>query len=428
MKHERPTDTPLRARAEALRITAIYLVLGTLWILFSDSLILNIASGPTAIARLQSIKGVVFVVLTAAVIYVLLHHSFRRLYDTNRALEDSTEQHRTSEDYLRALFQAAPLAFYDLDVHARVKHLWNPAAEALFGWTRDEVLGRPLPFIPGDRGEEFLGLFEEVLRGRSIVAKELPRVRRDGSEIYIELSAVPLYDKHGEVTGVLAIASDTTEKRRSALELKSALDEKDALLREVHHRVKNNLAVMTGLIRLQLHEASAEDRSASALSKTRDRMEVMSLIHNMLYHEQNLSRIEFGGILTRMVNQLFDRYAASRAVRLELDLEEVELEVGTALPLGLIANEAVTNALTHAFHAEGAHNRLVVRLRAPGSAHCMLCIEDNGSGIGADFDVDRQNSLGFRMMLVLAQQVQARLAVVPGADDHGARVEVWLPG
>jgi two-component system, sensor histidine kinase PdtaS len=291
---------------DALRITAVYLALGTLWILFSDSLVGSIASGPADVAQLQSIKGVVFVALTALVIYLLLHRSFHRLHET----------------------------------------------------------------------------------------------------------------------------------RRRAQDLKNALDEKNALLREVHHRVKNNLAVMTGLVRLQLHESSAGQGSASALSKTRDRMEVMSLIHHMLYQEQNLSRIEFGGVLTRVVNQLFDHYATRQSVHLDLDLQEAELEIGTALPLGLIANEAVTNALTHAFPAQEGEKRLLVRLRAhtrspgdgsPGDGGYVLTVEDNGVGLGEGFDAQQQDSLGFRMMLVLAQQIQARLTVTPG-DAGGTTVAVTLPG
>jgi two-component sensor histidine kinase len=237
----------------------------------------------------------------------------------------------------------------------------------------------------------------------------------------------------------MAIAGNITETRRRAQELRSALAEKDALLREVHHRVKNNLAVMTGLVRLQLHESSAEDGTAGALSKTRDRMEVMSLIHNMLYHEQNLSQIEFSGVLKRVVSQLLEQYSAIRSVRLDLDLQVTPLEIGTALPLGLIANEAVTNALTHAFVGKEGENRLLVRLSAAGGGAgstsaeadaegCVLTVEDDGIGLGDGFDVRQQDSLGFRMMFVLAQQVQAELTVTAGADGAGTRVEVTLPG
>src|SRR6056297_1746567 len=136
MKHDHPQPAfrHLPPVTHALSITGVYLALGTLWILFSDSLVNSIAADPEHVARLQSVKGVVFVALTALVIYLLLHRSFHRLRETNRKLEESREEHRTSADYLRALFEAAPLALYDVDTQGRVKRLWNPAAEALFGW------------------------------------------------------------------------------------------------------------------------------------------------------------------------------------------------------------------------------------------------------------------------------------------------------
>jgi PAS domain S-box-containing protein len=411
--------------AHALRITGIYLVVGTLWIVFSDLIVNTMIADSQQIARLQSVKGVVYVAVTALVVYLLLHRAFRRLHDTNRELEQSRELHRESADYLRAVFEAAPLAILDLDTEGRVRHLWNPAAAELFGWDRHEIIGQKAPFVPEGRMEEFEELLSEVIAGRPLRGTQVPRARRDGSIVYVEISAVPLYHRDGEVSGAMSIVSDVTDKRRRARELKDALEEKEVLLSEVHHRVKNNLAVITGLIRLQLHELKEDDASLLALSKTRDRMEVMGLIHNMLYHEQNLSRVDVATVLRSVVSQLQDQYDAFRSVDVRLDLEQVPVEIGTALPLGLIANEAVTNALAHAFPERGA-SKLSVRLkpRAGAEPGYSLTIEDNGIGLPTGFDVNRQNSLGFRMMAALSQQLNAELSV---DGERGTRVEVRFP-
>jgi two-component sensor histidine kinase len=169
----------------------------------------------------------------------------------------------------------------------------------------------------------------------------------------------------------------------------------------------------------------------------------MGLIHNMLYHEQNLSRVDFGAVLGRIVPQLQDRYDAFQTVRVTLDLDELPIEVGSALPLGLIANEAITNALTHAFPdavGAGSENELSITLTEViplGSAPphtAILRIKDNGGGLPASFDVASQESLGFRMMLLLSQQMHADLRVdvaepakrdEPGGDSNrGTVVEV----
>lgn len=205
-------------------------------------------------------------------------------------------------------------------------------------------------------------------------------------------------------------------------ELERTVLEKEVLLREVHHRVKNNLAVVTGLVRLQLNELEAADAATAPLAKTRDRMEVMGLIHNMLYQEQNLARIEFNGVLARLVSQLHSRYGDDRAIHVTKDLDEVYLDVGQALPLGLIANEAITNAFTHAFGGAGC-GTVGIHLEAdvPQPGRCRLVIADDGEGLPAEFVLEKQESLGFRMMAALAGQLSAELSITGGS---GTRVSV----
>jgi len=205
-------------------------------------------------------------------------------------------------------------------------------------------------------------------------------------------------------------------------ELERTVLEKEVLLREVHHRVKNNLAVVTGLVRLQLNELEEADAATAPLAKTRDRMEVMGLIHNMLYQEQNLARIEFNGVLSRLVSQLRSRYGEERGIHVTKDLDEVYLDVGQALPLGLIANEAITNAFTHAFsQACPGTVRIYLEADVPHPGTCRLLIADDGEGLPAGFVLEKQESLGLRMMTALAGQLSAELSVTGG---DGTRVSV----
>lgn len=242
--------------------------------------------------------------------------------------------------------------------------------------------------------------------------------RKDGSRFPVEVT-VTMLDYNGEAYS-FSFAKDISERKQMENELRRSLQQKELLLQEVHHRVRNNLAVMSGLVQLQLHALPPDDTSHPALSRTRDRIAVMGSIHNMLYHERNLSTVDFADVLERVVRELQERYAPDSGIRVEFDLEHVSLEITTALPLGLIVNEAVTNAFLHAFPGPG-ESRLTVSLRRSTPDACSLCVHDDGQGLGPAFRLERQESLGFRLMRLLADQIDASLDV---RSDDGTVVEV----
>ncbi|MFP4375050.1 MAG: sensor histidine kinase [Spirochaetaceae bacterium] len=376
----------------------------------------------------------VFPVVFSLIVTVLLTWENQR--NDRARLEESERRYRS-------LFENSYVPMLIIDPQtARILDA-NRVASRFYGWSRGELCSM--------RVSDINTLSDSEVRA------EMERARQ-AERTYFEF---PHRTKHGEVRTVavhsgkviidgserlFSIVQDITPRKRAEARLRESLEEQDVLLREIHHRVKNNLAVITGLIRLQLHETPEEIGSLHALSKTRDRIEVMGLIHNMLYQEHDLSRVDIGSVLGRLATQLQDRYDASRSVRVSLDLGEVPLEIGSALPLGLIANEAITNALTHAFpdaEGDGMEHELSITLTAdntPGSApphKGALRIEDNGRGLPAGFDVATQESLGFRMMLLLSQQMQADLRVGAGeapetadgggAVNRGTVVEVTFP-
>jgi two-component sensor histidine kinase len=221
----------------------------------------------------------------------------------------------------------------------------------------------------------------------------------------------------------IAFARDISERRRAEADLLSSLQEKEVLLREIHHRVKNNLAVIGGLIRLQLNDSdespgAPDHPSLRALAKTRDRILVMGMVHSMLYHDGNLSRINLDESVEQLVGILIDEYEVAGSVTTHLATTDVTLNVDSALPIMLIANEAITNALTHAVES-GQNLALTVTLELIDGDTCRLAVRDNGPGLGPDFRLEHQSTLGFSMMSLLAQQVDATLHV---ENDAGTAV------
>jgi PAS domain S-box-containing protein len=371
---------------------------------------------------------VVYPVVFLLIVTVFLTWERRR---TDRA------QIEESERKYRSLFENSYAPMFVIDPQtARILDA-NQVASTFYGWSREELRSMRITDINALSDAEVRAEMERARQTERNYFEFRHRTRHgEARDVAVHSGTVII----GGAERLLSIVQDVTVRKQAEARLRESLDEKEVLLREVHHRVKNNLAVITGLIRLQLHETAEEGNSLHALSKTRDRIEVMGLIHNMLYHEQNLSRVDFGAVLGRVVSQLQDRYDAFEAVRVSLDLDEMPIEVGNALPLGLIANEAITNALTHAFsdtgggtatgaisRADGRENQLSITLTeyaAQGSAPphaAALRIADNGRGLPGSFAVESQESLGFRMMLLLSQQMQADLRVGPAQGTDGER-------
>ena len=312
----------------------------------------------------------------------------------------------------------------------------NRSARETLGYSAEELSSMTILDIDSTFTEETWREHREETRRLSGKTFETMHRTKNGKEFPVEVTVTYLSYEGEEFT--FSFARDITRRKEAETRLHESLGHKETLLREVHHRVRNNLAVITGLIRLQLHEVGAEE--GASLSKTRDRIEVMALIHNMLYTEQALARVNFAEVVRHLVYQLQERYDAEHHVHVTPALEDVWLGVDTALPLGLITNEAVTNGFAHAF-GDGGGGELRVSLAreatetdaaAPAhggtlhrsAASCTLVVEDDGGGLPADCHPEEPETLGFRIMQVLSQQIHARLEV---RNATGTRVSVDLP-
>jgi two-component sensor histidine kinase len=257
------------------------------------------------------------------------------------------------------------------------------------------------------------------LRETGESAAEVPFRRKDGTAGYWLVDAVAL-----SPTRFLAFTVETTDRKTAELALQSTLHEKEALLKEVHHRVKNNLQVITSLLRME-GRRSAHPETKSVLGYMQGRIRSMALLHETLYRSGTFAGVDLAGYLKQLVTQAFRTHTtAPGTIQLELDLASVHVEMDQALPCGLLVNELVSNALKHAFPL-GRTGILRLELQpVAGGPPWRLSVSDTGVGLPADFAARRGQSLGLQLVADLAGQLRGALEIGPAPTGSGTRFAV----
>jgi PAS domain S-box-containing protein len=261
------------------------------------------------------------------------------------------------------------------------------------------------------------------------------RMRRH-DDVYRLLLArgVPIHNEQGDVVEWVGTCIDITERKEAEQALRKAHDEltklvdertrelreKELLLKEVHHRVKNNLQVISSLVGLQA-DGSRDETVRTGLRDVTDRVRSMALVHERLYQSADLARIDFAEYTRSLLNYLW-RAHGTAAVRLTLDLDPITLPVDTAVPCGLILNELAGNALKHAFKGR-SEGEVTVSLHADGDGRIRMCVRDNGVGLPAGIDWRQANSLGLRLVQMLGRQLDAAVEVRTG---EGTEFEIVI--
>ena len=439
---------------------------------------------------------------------------------------------RETGQILQELVVASPLAIIAFDTRWNVT-MWNPAAERLFGWTAEEVIGRAAPHMSQEMFPDVVELQRRVETGEMLDAVEVLRQKKDGTPIHIRLSTSALRDSEGRFKGVMGMASDITsakqaeeafrqleerfskafhanpipigiarlsdgrfidvneqllawtgysreeilghtgpelnlwpdpvqrdrlletlaerksvrgmeielrirsgevrdilayfeivelsnepcmlgmlyditERKRTEKEVLTSLTEKEMLLKEIHHRVKNNLQVISSLLNLQTDYVK-DEHDLALFRESQNRVKSMALIHEKLYHSATLSRIDFDMYMRDLTAQLFRTYNV-RDVNLEIEVEPSSFGVDTAIPCGLIINELVSNALKYAF-PKGRSGHVRVALHRKGEDQYVLSVSDDGVGFPPGLDFRNTKSLGLQLVMTLTTQLGAEIAL-----------------
>jgi len=285
----------------------------------------------------------------------------------------------------------------------------NPAGAELYGVDDPkQVVGKPFT--------DFI-IFDEksVLKdrmGRAFNGEILPpitykvRTVKSGEDRFIELQGVAV--SHHDEQVVMTVGKDVTEKYRYEQQMRQSLEEKNTLLQEIHHRVKNNLAVVSGMLQLQMFSSDNKELQKS-LGDSEKRIKTMALIHEQLYQSTSLSKIDFGAYIQELVQNIREVSHNKEKVQLDLACGNIELNVNQAVPCALILNEVISNAYEHAF-TEQDSGKIEIRLKEQDDA-VFVQVRDNGRGIDKGVLKHHENSMGFTIIDTLIKQLDADLDI-----------------
>ncbi|MEW6720088.1 MAG: MASE3 domain-containing protein [Thermodesulfobacteriota bacterium] len=298
----------------------------------------------------------------------------------------------------------------------------NPAAESLTGWTSGEAAGRAVPevfrIVDGRTGEPMEDPLTRVLRERRPVALSgrAALITREGRSVPIDKRAAPILDGEGNVAGAVLVFHDVTEKRRAEEALKVSLAEKEVLLKEIHHRVKNNLQMVSSLLNLQAQQAK-DPSVGDIFQEVIQRIQSMAMVHETLYQAPDLAHVEFAGYARTLLELLWRTQGPKGGgIRIDTDLKPVHLQVKEAVPCGLILNELFSNAMKHAFRGRSA-GAVSVSLREDADGTVSLCVRDDGAGLPPGTDWENSNSLGLRLVKLLTRQLRAEVEFRSGEGE-----------
>lgn len=307
---------------------------------------------------------------------------------------------------------------------------WNAGAEALYGYAAAEAIGRSVAMlVPPERQGELQAIIDTLRAGHKIPAYETVRLTGDGRRIDVSITASPIVDD-GRVIGASAIARSIAERKRDEARLRTTLAEKEALLqqkdlllKEVNHRVKNGLQMVAGLLSLQSRFA-ADPEVAAQLEGAQRRVMTVARVHQRLYQSDEIGIVELGQYLRGMCDDLVRSMAdAGGRFGVVVDVPAIGVAADKAVLLGLVVNELVTNALRHAY---GGGRGLVQVVVESADGSLALAVRDSGPGLPDGFDPARGRGFGMKLVRGLAQQLNAEVRFERRAPGTGIRLVMPL--
>jgi PAS domain S-box-containing protein len=322
----------------------------------------------------------------------------------------------------RALAENAADGIITTNVHDKILYFNNSLLE-MFGYSKDELRHFQFKMLMPRRYREnfmkgirkFRSTDEHKLTEKTI---ETVGLKKNGTEFPLEMSLTKWeIDRNIYFTSIIR---DITERKKHEKYLKESLAEKTVLLKEIHHRVKNNMQIISSLLSLQEQYVTDDEVAVDVLKESQNRVKSMAIVHEKLYQSKDLTHIKFYDYIQRLVLVLFSSYGITEdQIKPVINVEDLMLNIETAVPFGLIISELISNSLKYAF-PERKKGELKLSLKKPDDTY-ELIISDDGIGFPEDLDYKKTDSLGLRLVNILVGQIDGTISM---NTNHGTEFKI----
>lgn len=326
----------------------------------------------------------------------------------------------TLKDKYRDLYDFAPVGYITVGENGLILEANLTACRILDMERRSLIDQRFSRFVHRDDQDCWYLHLRSLLDEKAPRQDELRLVGTSGVPFHAQLDSTVTDCEAGRSICCRTIISDCTERKKSENLIRASLKEEEILLREIHHRVKNNLEVISSLLRLQASYAR-DGTTHGIFQDTEARIRSMALIQESLYRSPNLAAIPVGHYLNSLVDQLVASLEPSGRIQVRKEIAETTFEPDTLVPLGLLTTELVTNSLRHAFPATRDEGELSVSVKSIGDKEFELVVADNGIGLTPDIDLEHPRSIGFDLVGCFVDQLHGSMVV---GTDTGTEIRI----
>jgi PAS domain S-box-containing protein len=332
----------------------------------------------------------------------------------NRMAENLSKT-TVSRNFMDDIIESMTDSLVVTDVNGVIQRA-NSSTLRMLGYEESEIEGKELPLLFENKEK-----VERCLESnKTLDCKEANYLKKNGESIPVSLSLGTIRNSDDTKQGMVLVASDISQRKEAEQQITKSLKEKEILLAEIHHRVKNNLAVISGLLQMQIWETK-DQAAENVLKDSQLRVQSIALVHEKLYQSESLSFIQFDRYIRDLLQAISSTYMDTHgSIDIVTELEDIGLNINQAIPCSLLLNELIVNAFKHAFDGEEEDGNIYVNIfKQNGNVH--MSVKDDGIGFPEDFDLDNASSLGMTLINTLIKQLQGEITV---KNDGGAIFEV----
>ena len=317
-------------------------------------------------------------------------------------LEESRNKYSELFDQYSNLYDFAPVGYFAIKENGIIAQA-NLTGAALLGIDRQSLIGKPLTrFISREDQDTFYLHRLQVLGKKGHHTCEIKMMNDDNAPFYARLESIAVRSNDENAAKLRTAITDITDRKMIDQQLQASLKEKEVLLREIHHRVKNNMQVMISMINLQC-EKIEDKHICDELNKIADRINSMGLVHNQLYNSKDFLKVDIHEYINRIAQNLFVSHGVDSAkISLKIGKSDIALSLDNAISCGLIMNELITNCLKYAF-PENRTGEIRVEFGYSGDGQLELRLGDDGVGMPANFDFRDSDTLGVKIVKAIAE-------------------------